>query len=300
MQDFDSDGNPLVRVPSWYQALRPVHAGPTIGDFKVHAISRSAFLDEYLRGPVYRGTRAAFSKALGLQPLADGLRSVLEQADQLPKLRRGPLRSGWSAPSTGLPWLARDRLATSEGSRGALLRVMRLSRMLNSEITSPTVQELMLSGFQRTVDLYGPPMPWLAADLRLIMLLDLWASAWGVRFSICYEARFPTLEQSLSPTITFRFAPVKGENVADAVARFDSEALRYRQQLQQPSPARRGRIPDKSTETLERNARWFYQDRVMHRSRRTLARESFDGNERHKDVRVGIERAEQILMLADM
>jgi hypothetical protein len=58
-------------------------------------------------------------------------------------------------------------------------------------------------------------------------------------------------------------------------------------------------MPRKSRATLERNARWLCLHRVYQYSLPALAQAWFGDADRHKDVRVGIERAERILTLSD-
>ena len=92
------------------------------------------------------------------------------------------------------------------------------------------------------------------------------------------------------------FQTREGESVEEALDRLSQEFHGAVKTIVEPVIPR-GRVPDRTIDALERDARWFYRRKVKGESVRSIAMNDFGSTDRRKDVYDGIKRAEKLLGL---
>lgn len=93
------------------------------------------------------------------------------------------------------------------------------------------------------------------------------------------------------PKFDFRTYPGK-ETVLEALQRLKT----FRRRLLTALPPR-GRVPDKSRVSLERNAHWLFRSLIQKESFRAIARSDLEDPERHTEVSRAVGRARSLLDL---
>lgn len=149
----------------------------------------------------------------------------------------------------------------------------------------------------------GIAWPWVEMELGLAFeVVYLESALQGRPLSIALNGGLTAPRADRSVEVG-RFTVAQGEPVAEALARLavQEEATRAAraaiEEMQQPrSP--RGRVRDKTRETLARYVAWYFRHELLDVSIAELARIEFgEGADRRKDVRGGIRRAVEVLGL---
>jgi hypothetical protein len=296
---FVDEAGARIQLPPRYELVRPLPAVADIGEGMRHSLTRAAFLRELATDELTRGIVVAGAEHCGLATLTLQLREELGRLGPIPEVSTNRPREGWQDPLRDLDLISLRARVFDHPASDTVMQVQSLGRRLIEAVTSDTERAVWRTGFQIMVEGLELPFPWLADDLVDVMLLAFWG--WGWRVDWDFRYRLPPSSPMVddpAPVQMFHFEPRAGESRGEAGSRFQSEAEAYARRLAwAPRPLPRGRQPRKLQTTIERNARFYYWNKVLHGSLRDIAQFEFGDRERHKDVREGVRQAEQLLLL---
>ena len=150
------------------------------------------------------------------------------------------------------------------------------------------------------------PWKWLVFEVLGVYLARVFVKDFSWRFTDALDVEDISQSQPAPEFhLEFRFDTQAGETVGQAKERLETELKKVREagegltRFVEPLP--RGRFPGK-TDNLDNYAKWFYLQRVCDQSVASIARSEFKENQtqnddRRKDIRDGIKKAETLLSI---
>jgi tetratricopeptide (TPR) repeat protein len=147
----------------------------------------------------------------------------------------------------------------------------------------------------------GIAWPWVEMELALafeVVYLD--SALQGRPLSIALNGG-PTAPRADRPVEVGSFSVTQGEPVSEALARLaaqeeETRAARAAIEAMQRPRSPRGRVRDKTRETLARDITWYFRSKLLAEPIAEITRMEFgEGADRRKDVRGGICRAAEVL-----
>ena len=154
----------------------------------------------------------------------------------------------------------------------------------------------------------GLPYQWLAWELLGLYFARVLVDDFSWRFTGSFDVEDTAYSQP-SPEFhwEFSFDDRAGETVGQVIERLELESrtqiAEARQELTRfVDILPRGKMPNRTKESLQKYAEWFYRNKVAGESIRSIASQAFTeedrmDDERRKDVRGGIKKAESLLSL---
>ena len=154
----------------------------------------------------------------------------------------------------------------------------------------------------------GLPYQWLAWELLGLYFARVLVDDFSWRFTGSFDVEDTAYSQP-SPEFhwEFSFDDRAGETVGQVIERLELESrtqiAEARQELTRfVDILPRGKMPNRTKESLQKYAEWFYKNKVAGESIRSIASQAFTeedrmDDERRKDVRGGIKKAESLLSL---
>ena len=265
--------------------VRDALVGETDADNFRHCIVRGAFLREFWVDEKVQSAVSHWGKITGLEECAVRLTCSADRLAELAGLvSRGEL---W-----GLEELIVDEDRAREAEE-ALADVNIASEAFLHRLSHLEQVDDLAVAFVKEL---GLPYPWLAMELIGYTGYAIFGFALGVKFRFdgWYEPK-PHSEIT-APTISMSFQTRERESVEEALDRLCDEFIETAKKLIEPIPPR-GKIPDRTIAALERNAQWFYRNKVRGESVRSMAKSHFGSTDRRKDIYDGISRAKELLEL---
>jgi len=277
--------------------------GDKQSDNKRHVIVRGSFLDHFFRDD--RTTAiidewVSHSPPLGekfleLASAADGLAAVLEAQEEKILLT---YENEFIVP-TG----SDEKIKLLVRNTNSKLRRFRseVMKYWNSDEFRQVVSEI--NDFVEDMRL---PWKWLVWEVFGVYLARVFVKDFSWRFTDALDIEDISQSQP-APESHFEslFDTRAGETVGQATQRLETELEKVREAGEELTrfvePLPKGRFPRK-TAILEKYARWFYFQRVCGRSVTSIARSEFlenqtQNDDRRKDIRDGIEKAEALLSI---
>ena len=289
MADDDSTW-PQTRV-----AFRDSLAGPTHGDNVRHLTVRSAFLSELLSGPEAGELIVTIARETGL---AHAAAVATFQLDRFAALTGYPTRSSvWDAMATPERFIVQvggttDPAQVQSGYVAANAAVVAFLEAF--ELDRPTIRSMGRMA-QKFVERHTAPWPWLALELMQSFLLQSHMLVFDFaieRSQWVSKPPVPPLSADLNVVIE------AGTPLKEAQQQLHDVSRRLERDLREQAQPR-GKIPDRSIPTLERNGRWFYRYAFAGQSFREIARSHFPSElhpeSRRQDVRSGVNAARKVL-----
>jgi hypothetical protein len=198
-----------------------------------------------------------------------------------------------------------DEIKSLAGEATEILRGFRSEIMeyLNSGAFRQGIDEIY-----RFVEDIGLPYQWLAWELLGLYFARVLVDDFSWRFTGSLDVEDTAYSQP-SPEFhwEFSFDDRAGETVGQVIERLELESrtqiAEARQELTRfVDILPRGKMPNRTKESLQKYAEWFYKNKVAGESIRSIASQAFTeedrmDDERRKDVRGGIKKAESLLSL---
>jgi len=198
-----------------------------------------------------------------------------------------------------------DEIKLLAGEATGILRGFRSEIMeyLNSGAFRQGIDEIY-----RFVEDIGLPYQWLAWELLGLYFARVLVDDFSWRFTGSFDVEDTAYSQP-SPEFhwEFSFDDRAGETVGQVIERLELESrtqiAEARQELTRfVDILPRGKMPNRTKESLQKYAEWFYRNKVAGESIRSIASQAFTegdrmDDERRKDVRGGIKKAESLLSL---
>jgi hypothetical protein len=269
-------------------------------DNKRHVIVRGSFLDHFFgddRTAAIIDKWVSHSPPLGeifleLSSAADGLAAVLEaQEDNILLTYENEFI---------VPDGSDEKIKLLVQNTNSKLRRFRSEAMKyrDSDAFRQVVSEIY-----DFVEVMRVPWKWLVFEVLGVYFARVFVKDFSWRFTDAFDVEDTSRSQP-APEFYFEFRSdtQAGETVGQATQRLETKVREAGEELTRfVEPLPKGRFPRK-TASLEKYARWFYFKRICGRSVTSIARSEFTENQtqnddRRKDIREGIEKAEALLSI---
>ena len=279
--------------------------GNSQGDNERHVIVRGVFLDLFYRD---ERTNAFIDTLINRSPpLKERLSEIAKISDRLAAMPETQdveifwdYKNGFKGCSD-----SDDEIKLLFGEATEILRGFRSEIMeyLNSGAFRQVVDEI----YQFVEDI-GLPYQWLAWELLGLYFARVLVDDFSWRFTGSLDVEDTAYSQP-SPEFhcDISFDARAGETVGQVIERLELESrtqiAEARQELTRfVDILPRGKMPNRTKESLQKYAEWFYRNKVAGESIRSIASQAFTegdrmDDERRKDVRGGIKKAESLLSL---
>ena len=279
--------------------------GNSQGDNERHVIVRGVFLDLFFRD---ERTNAFIDTWVNRSPpLKERLSEIAKISDRLAAMPETQdveifwdYENGFKVCSD-----SDDEIKLLFGEATGILRGFRSEIMeyLNSGAFRQGIDEIY-----RFVEDIGLPYQWLAWELLGLYFARVLVDDFSWRFTGSFDVEDTAYSQP-SPEFhwEFSFDDRAGETVGQVIERLELESrtqiAEARQELTRfVDILPRGKMPNRTKESLQKYAEWFYKNKVAGESIRSIASQAFTeedrmDDERRKDVRGGIKKAESLLSL---
>ena len=279
--------------------------GNSQADNERHVTVRGVFLDLFFRD---ERTIALIDTWVNRSPPVKerllGIAKISDRLAAMPELQGVELswdcENGFKVPSD-----SDDEIKSLAGEATEILRGFRSEIMeyWNSGAFRQGIDEI----YQFVEDI-GLPYQWLAWELLGLYFARVLVDDFSWRFTGSLDVEDTAYSQ---PTPEFHcdisFDARAGETVGQAIERLEIELrtqiVEARQELTRfVDILPRGKMPKRTKESLQKYAEWFYRNKVAGESIRSIASQAFTegdrmDDERRKDVRGGIKKAEYLLSL---
>jgi len=279
--------------------------GDSQGDNERHVIVRGVFLDLFFRD---ERTNAFIDTWVNRSPpLKERLSEIAKISDRLTAMSEPQeVEISWDYENGFKVSIDSDDEIKLLFWRGTgILRGFRSEIMeyLNSGAFRQGIDEIY-----RFVEDLGLPYQWLAWELLGLYFARVLVDDFSWRFTGSLDVEDTTYSQP-SPEFhwEFSFDARAGETVGQVIERLELESrtqiAEARQELTRfVDILPRGKMPNRTKESLQKYAEWFYKNKVAGESIRSIASQAFTegdrmDDERRKDVRGGIKKAESLLSL---
>ncbi len=198
-----------------------------------------------------------------------------------------------------------DEIKSLAGEATEILRGFRSEIM--EHFSSGAFRQGIDETYQFVEDI-GLPYQWLALELWGLYFSRVLVDDFSWRFTGSLDVEDTAYSQP-SPEFhcEISFDARAGETVGQAIERLEIELrtqiAEARQELTRfVDILPRGKMPNRTKESLQKYAEWFYRNKVAGESIRSIASQAFTegdriDDERRKDVRGGIKKAESLLSL---
>jgi len=279
--------------------------GNSQGDNERHVIVRGVFLDLFFRD---ERTNAFIDTLINRSPpLKERLSEIAKISDRLAAMPETQdveifwdYENGFKGCSD-----SDDEIKLLFGEATEILRGFRSEIMeyWNSGAFRQGIDEIY-----RFVEDIGLPYQWLALELLGLYFARVLVDDFSWRFTGSLDVEDTTYSQP-SPEFHCEISvdARAGETVGQAIERLELESrtqiAEARQELTRfVDILPRGKMPNRTKESLQKYAEWFYKNKVAGESIRSIASQAFTegdrmDDERRKDVRGGIKKAEYLLSL---
>ena len=279
--------------------------GNSQGDNERHVIVRGVFLDLFFRD---ERTNAFIDTLINRSPpLKERLSEIAKISDRLTAMSEPQkeeiswdYENGFNVPSD-----SGDEIKSLAGEATEILMGFRSEMMEygNSGAVRQVVDEI----YQFLEDI-GLPHQWLALELYGLYIARVFVDDFSWRFTGSLDVE-DTTYSAPSPEFhcEFSFDARSDETIGQSIERLEiesrtqvAEAIQGLTRFVNPLP--RGRMTNRTSKRLPKYAEWFYRHKVAGESIRSIASQEFTegeriSDERRKDVRRGIKKAEYLLSL---
>ena len=279
--------------------------GNSQGDNERHVIVRGVFLDLFFRD---ERTNAFIDTLINRSPpLKERLSEIAKISDRLAAMPEPQeveiswdYENGFKVSSD-----SDDEIKSLAGEATEILRGFRSELM---EHFSSSEFQQAVDEIYRFVEDIGLPYQWLAWELLGLYFARVLVDDFSWRFTGSLDVEDTAYSQP-SPEFhcDISFDARAGETVGQAIERLEIELrtqiVEARQELTRfVDILPRGKMPNRTKESLQKYAEWFYRNKVAGESIRSIASQAFTegdrmDDERRKDVRGGIKKAESLLSL---
>ena len=273
--------------------------GNSQGDNERHVIVRGEFLDLFFRDEL---TNAFIDTLINRSPpLKERLSEIAKISDRLAAMPEPQeVEISWDyEDGSKVCSHSDDEIKLLFGEATEKLRGFRSEIMeyLNSGAFRQGIDEIY-----RFVDDIGLPYQWLAWELLGLYFARVLVGDFSWRFTGSFDVEDTAYSQP-SPEFhwEFSFDDRAGETVGQVIERLELESrtqiAEARQELTRfVAILPRGKMPNRTKESLQKYAEWFYRNKVAGESIRSIASQAFTegdrmDDERRKDVRGGIKKA---------
>ena len=279
--------------------------GNSQGDNERHVIVRGVFLDLFFRD---ERTNAFIDTLINRSPpLKERLSEIAKISDRLAAMPEPQeveiswdYENGFKVSSD-----SDDEIKSLAGEATEILRGFRSEIMeyLNSDAFRQVVDEI----YQFVEDI-GLPYRWLALELCGLYIARVFVDDFSWRFTGSLDVEDTAYSQP-SPEFHCEISvdARAGETVGQAIERLELESrtqiAEARQELTRfVDILPRGKMPNRTRESLRKYAEWFYRHKVAGESIRSIASQAFTkegrmDDDRRKDVRRGITKVGDLLAL---
>jgi len=279
--------------------------GNSQGDNERHVIVRGVFLDLFFRD---ERTNAFIDTWVNRSPpLKERLSEIAKISDRLTAMpETQDVEISWDYEN-GFKGCSDsdDEIKLLFGEATEILRGFRSEIMeyLNSGAFRQGIDEIY-----RFVEDIGLPYQWLAWELLGLYFARVLVDDFSWRFTGSFDVEDTAYSQP-SPEFhwEFSFDDRAGETVGQVIERLELESRTQIEEARQELTRfvdilPRGKMPNRTKESLQKYAEWFYKNKVAGESIRSIASQAFTegdrmDDERRKDVRGGIKKAEYLLSL---
>ncbi len=279
--------------------------GNSQGDNERHVIVRGVFLDLFFRD---ERTNAFIATLINRSPpLKERLSEIAKISDRLAAMPETQdveifwdYENGFKGCSD-----SDDEIKLLFGEATEKLRGFRSEIM--EHFSSGAFRQGIDEIYQFVEDI-GLPYQWLAWELLGLYFARVLVDDFSWRFTGSFDVEDTAYSQP-SPEFhwEFSFDDRAGETVGQVIERLELESrtqiAEARQELTRfVDILPRGKMPNRTKESLQKYAEWFYRNKVAGESIRSIASQAFTeedrmDDERRKDVRGGIKKAESLLSL---
>ena len=279
--------------------------GNSQGDNERHVIVRGVFLDLFFRD---ERTNAFIATLINRSPpLKERLSEVAKISDRLAAMpETQDVEIFWDYEN-GFKGCndSDDEIKLLFGEATEILRGFRSEIM--EHFSSGAFRQGIDEIYQFVEDI-GLPYQWLAWELLGLYFARVLVDDFSWRFTGSFDVEDTAYSQP-SPEFhwEFSFDDRAGETVGQVIERLELESrtqiAEARQELTRfVDILPRGKMPNRTKESLQKYAEWFYKNKVAGESIRSIASQAFTeedrmDDERRKDVRGGIKKAESLLSL---
>jgi len=279
--------------------------GDSQGDNERHVIVRGVFLDLFFRD---ERTNAFIDTLINRSPpLKERLSEIAKISDRLAAMpETQDVEIFWDYEN-GFKGCndSDDEIKLLFGEATEILRGFRSEIMeyWNSGAFRQAVDEIY-----RFVEDIGLPYQWLAWELLGLYFARVLVDDFSWRFTGSFDVEDTAYSQP-SPEFHWKFSfdDRAGETVGQVIERLELESRTQIEEARQELTRfvdilPRGKMPNRTKESLQKYAEWFYRNKVAGESIRSIASQAFTegdrmDDERRKDVRGGIKKAESLLSL---
>ena len=277
--------------------------GNSQGDNERHVIVRGVFLDLFFRD---ERTNAFIDTLINRSPpLKERLSEIAKISDRLAAMpETQDVEIFWDYEN-GFKGCndSDDEIKLLFGEATEILRGFRSEIM--GHFSSGAFRQGIDEIYQFVEDI-GLPYQWLALELWGLYFSRVFVDDFSWRFTGSFDVEDTAYSQP-SPEFhwEFSFDDRAGETVGQAIERLELESrtqiAEARQELTRfVDILPRGKMPNRTKESLQKYAEWFYKNKVAGESIRSIASQAFTegdrmDDERRKDVRGGIKKAESLL-----
>jgi len=279
--------------------------GKSQGENERHVIVRGVVLDLVFSN---ERTNAFIDTLISRSPLVkEKLSDIAKISDQLTTMPE--------PQDVEISWDYEDGFKVSSDSDGEIKSLFGEATEILRGFRSELMEHFSSSEFQQAVDeIYrfvediGLPYQWLAWELLGLYFARVLVDDFSWRFTSSFDVEDTAYSQP-SPEFhwEFSFDDRAGETVGQVIERLELESrtqiAEARQELTRfVDILPRGKMPNRAKESLQKYAEWFYRNKVAGESIRSIASQAFTegdrmDDERRKDVRGGIKKAESLLSL---
>ena len=279
--------------------------GKSQGDNERHVIVRGVFLDLVFSD---ERTNAFIDTLISRSPLVkEKLSDIAKISDQLTTMPE--------PQDVEISWDYEDGFKVSSDSDGEIKSLFGEATEILRGFRSEIMEYWNSGAFRQGIDeIYqfvediGLPYQWLALELWGLYFARVLVDDFSWRFTGSLDVEDTTYSQP-SPEFhwEFSFDDRAGETVGQVIERLELESrtqiAEARQELTRfVDILPRGKMPNRTKESLQKYAEWFYRNKVAGESIRSIASQAFTegdrmDDERRKDVRGGMKKAESLLSL---
>jgi len=279
--------------------------GNSQGDNERHVIVRGVFLDLFFRD---ERTNAFIDTLINRSPpLKERLSEIAKISDRLAAMpETQDVEISWDYEN-GFKGCndSDDEIKLLFGEATEILRGFRSEIM--EHFSSGAFRQGIDEIYQFVEDI-GLPYQWLVLELWGLYFFRVLVGDFSWHFVDSFDVEDTAYSQP-SPEFhwEFSFDDRAGETVGQVIERLELESrtqiAEARQELTRfVDILPRGKMPNRTKESLQKYAEWFYKNKVAGESIRSIASQAFTegdrmDDERRKDVRGGIKKAESLLSL---
>ena len=277
--------------------------GKSQGENERHVIVRGVFLDLVFSD---ERTNAFIDTLISRSPLVkERLSEIAKISDRLATMPE--------PQEVEISWDYEDGFKVSSDSDGEIKSLAGEATEILRGFRSELMEHFSSSEFQQAVDeIYrfvediGLPYQWLAWELLGLYFARVLVDDFSWRFTSSFDVEDTAYSQP-SPEFHCEISvdARAGETVGQVIERLELESrtqiAEARQELTRfVDILPRGKMPNRAKESLQKYAEWFYRNKVAGESIRSIASQAFTegdrmDDERRKDVRGGIKKAESLL-----